>query len=1068
MPAINITDLNNAKLDVDHIAEMATSLNPTATDRLGHIKQTMSGIVADLNATAVVTETGVNRAAAQAAKTAAELARDAAQLSAGVYATTADGLAATTGGQYFSVPSPDSDEYLILYINSTGVAVEQKRYPSLTAIQSLLPPLPGNAVTLLGTELEGLAIDATTDSLSSAVQVTDLATPANNYTGTLQDFLAATCFPSPKIIRKKDGTLGWSDHNLIYNSETFSGWVKPAPAATIAAPDASGLCLMTATGSTAMAWISTAVSDTGFQYVYSFIAKKGTAAWFWMNFKATTDAFAYFNFATGAVGTVTAGLTANSYTTYEDGTSLPAGEFRFVMSRIAPVAPIAYFGICNADASTTSTTGITGYLRHSAVSRGIATTGYLATTAAARYGIPYDWSRGVCSVLIEEILTRFRSKYSDDLTQAAWATTNVTPVYGAIGPMGEPCSTLTATAANGTCLQACTISNTGNTFQAQVKRRSGTGPVSITIDGGTTWVDVTTQINSAAFVCVNTSKTAANPTIGFRLGTSGDAIDVALALVGENIFLTSPVPTLDPGGSYYQRVTDSFRIPFTKFHMGVESTAFFDFEYSSAAGEALCGIKGASDFHYVGSDASVAVQRVAIVGGVTTRNYLGNAPENKRIEASFRLKVNDFSANVNGFSECYDNRTAVGTLNNIFAGNGANQIFLRRVLVIPRALDDDALPQWSYSGSGADARYIADKKVAKFGEIAGTHINREPSLSVFSDTITESLLSVSWMQRNATNNTGHAELPGRLVRRQFIFNKVTQALTAVASQEVIAEQASWASGLGHLQGGKQIKIKYGALKGRLLLIYTQLDSAAGTLTPDWRRIYCKYSDDNGVTWSASVVICDIGTGYFVGTCGGDYVEFTEGVYAGRIAVPIYKENASTVLYSDNKGVTWALGAWVNDGGAEPTLALRPDGSTLVMTTRLETSPWRNQTASIDGGATWSAYAAVPSMGGTRVYMSTVQNDAAGSKGTFGELLLVGARKSSPEALYRSQLTVEQLGGEALTPSGVQFCPVGTVRATGYAHAVKLSGEYLAIGYESTPTADPNNICEIRLMVVCWP
>jgi hypothetical protein len=50
MPAINITDLNNAKTDVDHIAEIATSPALTATDRLGTSKRTLAGV--DANATA--------------------------------------------------------------------------------------------------------------------------------------------------------------------------------------------------------------------------------------------------------------------------------------------------------------------------------------------------------------------------------------------------------------------------------------------------------------------------------------------------------------------------------------------------------------------------------------------------------------------------------------------------------------------------------------------------------------------------------------------------------------------------------------------------------------------------------------------------------------------------------------------------------------------------------------------------------------------------------------------------------------------------------------------------------
>lgn len=95
----------------------------------------------DLNAAAAITETGQNRAAAsasaadaQTAQAAAEAARDAALLSVGVFATVATGLSGTTNGQYFSVPSPESREHLILYRNDSGAAEEVKRYPSAAAL----------------------------------------------------------------------------------------------------------------------------------------------------------------------------------------------------------------------------------------------------------------------------------------------------------------------------------------------------------------------------------------------------------------------------------------------------------------------------------------------------------------------------------------------------------------------------------------------------------------------------------------------------------------------------------------------------------------------------------------------------------------------------------------------------------------------------------------------------------------------------------------------------------------------------------------------------------------------
>lgn len=58
--------------------------------------------------------------------------------SGNVYADTPAGLAATTNGQYFSVPSAASAEYLILYKNNAGVAQEVKRYPAISLVDEAL------------------------------------------------------------------------------------------------------------------------------------------------------------------------------------------------------------------------------------------------------------------------------------------------------------------------------------------------------------------------------------------------------------------------------------------------------------------------------------------------------------------------------------------------------------------------------------------------------------------------------------------------------------------------------------------------------------------------------------------------------------------------------------------------------------------------------------------------------------------------------------------------------------------------------------------------------------------
>lgn len=50
MPALKISDLNNGKVDVDHIAEIATSEALTAVDRLGHEKLTVKGAINSIKA----------------------------------------------------------------------------------------------------------------------------------------------------------------------------------------------------------------------------------------------------------------------------------------------------------------------------------------------------------------------------------------------------------------------------------------------------------------------------------------------------------------------------------------------------------------------------------------------------------------------------------------------------------------------------------------------------------------------------------------------------------------------------------------------------------------------------------------------------------------------------------------------------------------------------------------------------------------------------------------------------------------------------------------------------------
>ncbi|MGP5106010.1 hypothetical protein [Pseudomonas helleri] len=90
---------------------------------------TESGPVPTLAKQVVLAEERVSEAVAEVATQMA---------GAMTYGSTALGILGTSSDGYFSVPSPDSREYLILYKNDSGIATEIKRYPSEGYVTSLL------------------------------------------------------------------------------------------------------------------------------------------------------------------------------------------------------------------------------------------------------------------------------------------------------------------------------------------------------------------------------------------------------------------------------------------------------------------------------------------------------------------------------------------------------------------------------------------------------------------------------------------------------------------------------------------------------------------------------------------------------------------------------------------------------------------------------------------------------------------------------------------------------------------------------------------------------------------
>ena len=139
----------------------------------------------------------------------------------------------------------------------------------------------------------------------------------------------------------------------------------------------------------------------------------------------------------------------------------------------------------------------------------------------------------------------FHNTYNRDLTNAAWSATNITPVKDATGIDGKAnsASTLTADANNGTIFRALTLSSLERTAQYWVRRKTGSGTIEITDDGGSTYTDITSSINSSTYTQLTITTTQANPSIGFRLGTSGDEIETDFVTIEDGAEATYPSET---------------------------------------------------------------------------------------------------------------------------------------------------------------------------------------------------------------------------------------------------------------------------------------------------------------------------------------------------------------------------------------------------------------------------------------------------------------------------------------------------------------------------------------------
>ena len=126
-----------------------------------------------------------------------------------------------------------------------------------------------------------------------------------------------------------------------------------------------------------------------------------------------------------------------------------------------------------------------------------------------------------------------RALYCRDWTNSAWTKSNMTNALSQTGIDGvaSTATLLTASAGNATALQTVTRAEDDWGFGLFIKRVTGTGAVSLTLDGGSTYTAITDDISADGWTQIGVAQDdVTNPSFGIKITTSADAVAVDYAM----------------------------------------------------------------------------------------------------------------------------------------------------------------------------------------------------------------------------------------------------------------------------------------------------------------------------------------------------------------------------------------------------------------------------------------------------------------------------------------------------------------------------------------------------------
>lgn len=239
------------------------------------------------------------------------------------------------------------------------------------------------------------------------------------------------------------------------------------------------------------------------------------------------------DFGSGSTGWSVSGTDATHTTTFSGGT------LRFQADTLSPTLNVSQSGVLTVGETYTITFTLSSYTSGTLKSDSFnlspvvtSTTALTKTITGVAVSTTFGFSQNSTNVdvTIDSISVKLAS---------ATLTQNATGLDG----IANTATTITSRQTDATVLQAIILSSADRCSSAYVRRKTGTGNIWLTQDGGSSWTDITSQINSVTYSRVQLTSLLANPSVGFKISTNGDAIEVDCLQNEAGLVATSPIVT---------------------------------------------------------------------------------------------------------------------------------------------------------------------------------------------------------------------------------------------------------------------------------------------------------------------------------------------------------------------------------------------------------------------------------------------------------------------------------------------------------------------------------------------